>query len=176
MTDFQIYSNDETLLGIQSFDDGSQGARAITVESYGKLTVINLIIMEKYEFIIIEWGKSIPQLIVKKDQLKPAYLYNGLAQRGIHFNLQIPETKLSSALFNFIMEESRRDSRCIVQTGYQGWEDKMFKSSVDMEAFRQYKQQLDLPILSKEFDKNVANMSRIKEYQEYLGKIKNPED
>lgn len=177
-TDFFLVPTGRGLSGFQCYDDESAVEVPITEMNYGKITLTKLEVMNQFEYLMIQWGDSISPIIVRMSELTPASLYKEFKQKGIRFRVSwgISEAKIKQALYDYILSESSRCSRKIEKSGYAGWNDKEFSCAESESAYAEYKNKLNLPVFSKHFDVDAANIARIDNYKAYLGRIRNPKD
>ena len=177
-TDFFLAPTERGLSGIQYYDDESAAAVPITEMNYGKIILTKLEVMHQFEYLLIQWGDSILPIIVRMSEVTPASLYKEFKQKGIRFRVSggISEAKIKQALYDYILSESSRCSRKIEKSGYAGWNDGKFSCAESEAAYAEYKNKLNLPVFSKHFDLDAANIARIGNYKAHLGRIKNPKD
>lgn len=177
-TNFSITTIKGRIVGIQYYDNGCSDYIPVTEVEYGEISLIKLDVMNQPGYLIIQWGDCILPIIVRMSELTPASLYKEFEQKGICFRLNwgVPESKIKQALYNYIMFESSRCTRKIKKSGYAGWNGRKFSCAEKEALYAEYKDKLNLPVFSKHFDMDAANIARIDNYKAYLGRIRNPKN
>ena len=174
--EFVLCLRGESIVGVQYYDNGSSQILPITLENYGRIVIIKLEVMDKYEFLIIKWGKNVLPVILMESEITASSLYRAFLESGIRFGTIVQESKIKKALYEYIMAEKNNCSSRIKKSGYAGWENGKFYYAERELLYELYKNKLKLPVFSKHFNMTAINTLKVKDYEKCLGAIKNLEN